>query len=82
MKSLVSYMPSGRVYPKVVVDLYFRSNISINSSYVSWNLYTISSRSSYFEFLNSSSISFSKIPRLDKESQLSNLSLFCVLFNM
>ena len=65
--SMISCIPGGSVYPIVVVGIYFRSIVSIISSYVSWNLYTTSSRSLFFEFFKFSSISFLKVARPDKE---------------
>ena len=48
--SLTSYIPTRRLYPVVDVGVFSRSNISIISSYVSWNQYTISSGSLFFRF--------------------------------
>ena len=53
------------------MELYFLFNISIISSYVNWNLYTRSSRSLYFTFFNSSSISFFWVLKSDKLFSLS-----------
>ena len=48
--SMISYILCSGVYPIVVVGLYFKSKISKISLYVSWHLYTISSRSLHFDF--------------------------------
>ena len=53
-----SFMPGFEEQPVLFVGINLKSKILIISSYVSWNLFTKSSRSFYFAVFNSSSISF------------------------
>ena len=63
---MISYTPGGNVNPSVESVNNFMSNLSIISSYVSWNLYTRSSRSLYFTFFYFFKCFILEVPRQDK----------------
>ena len=75
-KSVTSHMTGSREKLILFDGISFRSKTSIILSYVSWNLYALSSRSMYFAFFIFSSISFLKVSRLDKEYLSLNFPFF------
>ena len=78
--SLISYIPGFKDSPVLFVRIYFRSYISITSSYVNCILYNKFSRSFYFAFFNSLNKSFLRESRSDSLYSLS-LFLFDFLFS-
>ena len=74
--SVVSYMPGFKGQPILFERLFLSSNISIISSNVNRILYTMSSRSLFFAYFKSSSLSFSKAPGLDKKWSFTKTVLF------